>query len=320
MTPPRLSDYLLRWEQARDAGRDLSVEQLCPDDPELAGRLRCALELLKPLFETSRPRSVSLAATEPQLDLPADGSPPQLLLPVTDPETQLPPVEPPPARSELSSESTPWLVLPTMASMALGEPQPSRAAASLPVSAPRKDPPPPPPDPPRNRERGRIELVWAMVGMMVVVWLAVFSALQWWSATTAFSQANRAKEERDQAVSLLDRSLAALVADGKTGRIESLLHDHLTEQQRLDPTGWRTFHARSLLGVALLDQKKFADAEPLLLDGYEGLKAHHAAIPSAQSEVVSAALDRLILLYERSDNPKEAARWQKEKETQFPTK
>ena len=36
----------------------------------------------------------------------------------------------------------------------------------------------------------------------------------------------------------------------------------------------------SLLGAALAGQKKYAEAEPLLIGGYEGLKAREARIPA----------------------------------------
>ena len=50
--------------------------------------------------------------------------------------------------------------------------------------------------------------------------------------------------------------------------------------RRRQPDAWTTFNAKSLLGEALAGQTKYADAEPLLLAGYEGLKAKekdHAA-------------------------------------------
>jgi hypothetical protein len=36
------------------------------------------------------------------------------------------------------------------------------------------------------------------------------------------------------------------------------------------PDDWRTFNSRSILGGTGLGQKKYADAEPFLLSGYEG--------------------------------------------------
>ena len=41
-----------------------------------------------------------------------------------------------------------------------------------------------------------------------------------------------------------------------------------------------TFHTRSLLGGALLGQKKYADAEPLLTTGYEGMKQREQTMPA----------------------------------------
>jgi hypothetical protein len=38
------------------------------------------------------------------------------------------------------------------------------------------------------------------------------------------------------------------------------------------PDDWQSFDTRSLLGSALAGQKKFVEAEPLLVSGYEGMK------------------------------------------------
>jgi hypothetical protein len=49
----------------------------------------------------------------------------------------------------------------------------------------------------------------------------------------------------------------------------------------------------SLLGGALLGQKKDAEAEPLLLKGYEGMKQREKSIPRQGSTRIPEALDRL---------------------------
>ena len=49
-----------------------------------------------------------------------------------------------------------------------------------------------------------------------------------------------------------------------------------------------------MLGEALLDQKKYADAEPLLLSGYEGMKEREATIPSQDKPRLTKALERLV--------------------------
>jgi hypothetical protein len=67
-----------------------------------------------------------------------------------------------------------------------------------------------------------------------------------------------------------------------------------------------------MLGGALLGQKKYAEAEPLLLKGYEGMKAREAKIPkSGGAELrIPEALDRLIELYTATKNPDEVKKWQ----------
>jgi hypothetical protein len=52
-----------------------------------------------------------------------------------------------------------------------------------------------------------------------------------------------------------------------------------------------------MLGRALLGQKKYADAEPLLLKGYEGMKARENTIPLEGKIRVPEAIARLVLLY-----------------------
>jgi hypothetical protein len=49
---------------------------------------------------------------------------------------------------------------------------------------------------------------------------------------------------------------------------EPIARECLTIRARKDPAAWTTFNTRSPLGGALLEQKKYAEATPLLLAGY----------------------------------------------------
>ena len=53
-------------------------------------------------------------------------------------------------------------------------------------------------------------------------------------------------------------------------------------------------NTRSLLGGALLGQKKYAEAEPLLRSGYEGMKLGRPPRSRADRPRLAEALDRLI--------------------------
>ncbi len=78
---------------------------------------------------------------------------------------------------------------------------------------------------------------------------------------------------------------------------EPLIREALTIREAKEPDDWRTFNTKSMLGGALLGQKKFADAEPLLLAGYEGLKQRETTIPPQGSTRLPEALERLVTLY-----------------------
>jgi hypothetical protein len=55
-----------------------------------------------------------------------------------------------------------------------------------------------------------------------------------------------------------------------------------------------------MLGEALLGQKKFVEAEPLLLQGYTGLKEGEARIPPAVKVRLTEARERVVQLFEGS--------------------
>jgi hypothetical protein len=70
-------------------------------------------------------------------------------------------------------------------------------------------------------------------------------------------------------------------------------------------------------GGTLLGQKKYAEAEPLLLSGYEGIQQREAGIPPpVRTLCPSEALQRLVQLYEATDRPAQAAEW-KQKLAEF---
>jgi eukaryotic-like serine/threonine-protein kinase len=68
-----------------------------------------------------------------------------------------------------------------------------------------------------------------------------------------------------------------------------------------------------MLGGALLGQKKYAEAEPLLMKGYDGMKARAKTIPPASRDRLSEAVDWLIELYTATDQPDEVKKWREER-------
>jgi hypothetical protein len=76
------------------------------------------------------------------------------------------------------------------------------------------------------------------------------------------------------------------------------------------PNGWRRYYGQALVGASLSGQKRYAEAEPLLLSGYQGLVDRHSAIPAATKRVVSEAGMRIVQLYEDWGQPEKAREWE----------
>jgi tetratricopeptide (TPR) repeat protein len=102
-----------------------------------------------------------------------------------------------------------------------------------------------------------------------------------------------------------------LVRQKKGAEAEAVLRASVAIRQLKEPETWTTFATQSLLGEALLFQKNYADAEPLLLQGYEGLNQRAAKIPKdfeLNSHLIEA-IERLVRLYQDSEQPEKAAAW-----------
>jgi hypothetical protein len=73
---------------------------------------------------------------------------------------------------------------------------------------------------------------------------------------------------------------------------------------------WRYFDIQSMLGAALVGQKKTdTEAEQLLRKGYEGLKERQAQLPPERQYYLTEAVERLVQFYDARGRPDEAARW-----------
>ncbi len=67
----------------------------------------------------------------------------------------------------------------------------------------------------------------------------------------------------------------------------------------------------SQLGAALAGQGKHAQAEPLLTQGYEGMRTREAKIPALGKKRVAEAAARIVPFYEAWGKPDKAAEWRR---------
>jgi serine/threonine protein kinase/tetratricopeptide (TPR) repeat protein len=95
---------------------------------------------------------------------------------------------------------------------------------------------------------------------------------------------------------------------------EQVLRECLTIQQQKQPDAWTTFDTRSMLGSSLAGQKRFTEAEPLLLEGYEGMNQRAASIPAKGRTRLTDAIERLVRLYEGWGRKDQADAWRRKRE------
>jgi tetratricopeptide (TPR) repeat protein len=109
---------------------------------------------------------------------------------------------------------------------------------------------------------------------------------------------------------------AALLDLTRIAEAESLAREAVTIQAEVAPRAqWSAAFGRSVLGACLAYQRRDADAEPLLIAGYEGI----CAIKSAPRHHARKALERIIAFYEARGRVSQADCWRaKRLDTEFP--
>jgi serine/threonine protein kinase len=95
---------------------------------------------------------------------------------------------------------------------------------------------------------------------------------------------------------------------------EVVCRECLTIHEKTMPDSWSHFAAQSRLGCAFLGQKKYDEAEPLLLSGYEGMKARNATMPASAKFRLTESLECLVELYAAVAKPDEVEKWKAELE------
>ena len=108
----------------------------------------------------------------------------------------------------------------------------------------------------------------------------------------------------------------ALLTAGMSADAELLSRKCLTIREKQIPDDWLAFNARSILGASLIGQKRYTEAEPFLISGYEGMKQREEKIPAAGKLRLKEAVQYLVQLYEATNRSDQAAEW-KQKLAEF---
>ena len=107
---------------------------------------------------------------------------------------------------------------------------------------------------------------------------------------------------------------------GELKKAEPYLREVLKLREQIEPEKYTTAATRALLGCALCVQKKHAEAEPLLLEGYEILKLNIEKMSQQDLPLLVQTADQLVQLYKATGDESNAAKWTAEKSTYIKTK
>src|SRR5262249_43646475 len=89
---------------------------------------------------------------------------------------------------------------------------------------------------------------------------------------------------------------------------EPLYRECLTRRETNCPNAWYTHYTRAMLGATLLGKRKFDEAEPLLISGYEGMRERESSIRE-RNKVLAEILQNIVQLFEATSRPEEASDW-----------
>ena len=116
------------------------------------------------------------------------------------------------------------------------------------------------------------------------------------------------KEDPDTLGAEADLALA-YQSQGKYAESERLAREVMEIEQKNQPDDWQRFRAESLLGASLAGQRKYAEAEPFLLEGYRGMVARKGRIAVPDWYHLDRARGWIVELYETWGKQEKAAKW-----------
>jgi hypothetical protein len=133
-------------------------------------------------------------------------------------------------------------------------------------------------------------------------------------ATTYAEQALAARRRvfgsasEDTIVSVLDLALA-YVSQGKFAESDPRAREGVEFGRKQTPDDWQRFRAESLLGASLAGQKKYAESEPWLLEGYRGIAERKDRMGAPNWYHLERAREWIVQLYQAWDKPDKVAEW-----------
>jgi eukaryotic-like serine/threonine-protein kinase len=98
----------------------------------------------------------------------------------------------------------------------------------------------------------------------------------------------------------------AYESEGKFTESEPLAREALAFQVTKEPDNWQHFWAESLLGASLAGEKRYSEAEPMLLEGYRGMVERKDRMPVPKLRDLDSARAWIVQMYVASGKPEKA--------------
>jgi len=138
-----------------------------------------------------------------------------------------------------------------------------------------------------------------------------YDAAEKFAAQTLAAKRRRSGSENPDTMDAAADLALAYQSQGKFAESEPLAREAVDFDRKKRPDDWQRFHAESLLGASLAGQKKYAEAEPLLLEGYQAMAARKNRMGVPDLYHLDHAREWLVQLYEAWGKPGKAAEWKK---------
>jgi tetratricopeptide (TPR) repeat protein len=94
---------------------------------------------------------------------------------------------------------------------------------------------------------------------------------------------------------------------------EKALREAVEIVDRIQQDRWVGFSAQIALGQTLMMQRKFAEAETMLLAGYEGMRSQEKVDLLEATRSMTYACNALINIYQATDRAEKAAEWREKR-------
>jgi len=90
---------------------------------------------------------------------------------------------------------------------------------------------------------------------------------------------------------------------------EPLLREALNGYDNSGADTWARYNSQSLLGASLAGQRRYVEAESLLLSGYQGILQRRTTIPWERQAALNDGAERILQLYRSWEKPDKVAEW-----------